>query len=116
MKLRIILFALLAVVLTSCMSEKDKYVREHQRFASQFLEQNETYTATDWEAAATRYAQLRDQYSVHMIDMSQEERQAIDAMNSKIDAAFVRHEFGNAASQFESLINEGKGLLEELLK
>ncbi|MGN1248306.1 MAG: hypothetical protein ACI4UO_06930 [Paludibacteraceae bacterium] len=98
------------------MSEKDKYIREYLHFAEQFFEQNETYTASDWDAAQLRYSQLRDQYATHMVDMSREERQTIDAINSKIDAVFVRYELNNAATQLESIINEGKGLLEELLK
>lgn len=116
MKHRLILLACLSLMLVSCMSDKDKYIREHQRFTEQFLEQNETYTATDWDAAETRYLQLREQYATIMTDMSQEERQVIDAQNSKIDAVFVRHGIDNAATQFESLINEGIGVLDELFK
>lgn len=116
MKFRLILLACMSLMLVSCMSNKDKYIREHQRFTEQFLEQNEAYTATDWDAAETRYLQLREQYATLMTDMSQEERQAIDARNSKIDAVFVRHGIDNAATQFESLINEGIGVLNELFK
>lgn len=114
MKARIILLAMLSLVIVSCMSEKDKYIREHQRFAEQFLEQNDTYTATDWDAAQTHYAQLRSEYATHITDMSQAERQSIDSINSRIDAAFIRHGVDNAATQFESLINEGIGILDEL--
>lgn len=116
MKLRLILLACMSLILVSCMSDKDKYIREHQRFTEQFLEQYETYTASDWDAAKTRYLQLRKQYPSIMTDMSLEERRTIDARNSKIDAVFVRHGIDNAASQLESLINEGKGVLDELFK
>ena len=116
MKTRVILLAMLSLMMMSCLSEKDKYIREHQRFAEQFLEQNETYTATDWDAAETRYMQLRGQYANHMSDMTQEERQSIDSLNSKIDAVFFRHGIDNAATRLESLINEGIGVLDELLK
>lgn len=116
MKLRIFFLVLVSLVMVSCMSDKDKYVRDHQHFTEQFLEQNETYTATDWEAAETRYLQLREQYATLMTDMSAEERKSIDECNSKIDAVFVRHGIDNAATQFESLINEGIGVLNELFK
>lgn len=116
MRIRVILLALLSLIMISCMSEKDKYIHAHQRFAEQFLEQNETYTATDWEAAETRYLQLREQYATHMSDMSQEERRSIDELNSKVDAVFIRHGFDNAATRIESLFNEGVGVLDELLK
>ena len=116
MKFRLILLACMSLMLVSCMSDKDKYIREHQRFTEQFLEQYETYTATDWDAAETRYLQLREQYTSIMTDMTQEERQTIDAQNSKIDAVFVKHGIDNAATQFESLINEGIGVLNELFK
>lgn len=116
MKLRIFLLVLVSLVMVSCMSDKDKYVRDHQHFTEQFLEQNETYTATDWEAAETRYLQLREQYATLMTDMSAEERKSIDECNSKIDAVFVRHGIDTAATQFESLINEGIGVLNELFK
>lgn len=116
MKIRIILLAILSLVMASCVSEKERYIRDHQRFTEQFLQQNQTYTATDWDAAETRYQQLRDQYAILMTDMSSEERKSIDSCNSKIDAAFVRHNIDNAATQFESLINEGIGVLDELLK
>ena len=51
MKLRIILMVLVSLLMVSCMSDKDKYIRDHQHFTEQFLEQNETYTATDGDAA-----------------------------------------------------------------
>ena len=116
MKARVLFLTLISLLMMSCMSEKDKYIHEHQRFAEQFLEKNETYTATDWDAAQTRYMQLREQYADYMSDMTQEERQSVDELNSKIDAVFIRHGFNNAASQFESLIHEGIGVIDELLK
>ena len=36
MKLRLILLACMSLILVSCMSDKDKYIREHQRFTEQF--------------------------------------------------------------------------------
>jgi outer membrane protein assembly factor BamD (BamD/ComL family) len=116
MKARVILLAILSLLMMSCMSEKDKYIREHQRFAEQFMEKNETYTATDWDAAKARYMQLREQYADHIDDMSEEERLSVDELNSKMDVVFLRHDFNNAASQFKSLINEGIGVLDELFK
>lgn len=117
MKLKLFFIALCAsLVFTSCLSEKDKYLRDYKSFATNLLEQSDTYTATDWEAAQKRYAELRDDYSKHMSDMTQEERQTIDELNGKINAAIIKQGFSGAASQIESLFNEAATTLEELLK
>ena len=116
MNIRTFLVMAAILILTACVSEKDQYVREHQRFAEKFLLEHETYTVTDWEAAEVSYSKLRDQYAIHMIDMSIEERQAIDALNSKIDAIIVRRNIDNAATRLESLINEGIGVIDELIR
>lgn len=117
MKLKTILITLCALfVMTSCMSEKDRFLKEYQTFATNLLEQGNSYTETDWEAVQKRYAELRDEYSKYMSDMTQEERQNINELNGKINAAIIKQGFSGAASQIESLFNEATTTLEELLK
>lgn len=117
MKLKIIFITLCALfVMTSCMSEKDRYLKEYKTFATNLIEQSETYTETDWEAVQKRYAELRDNYSKYMSDMTQEERQTINELNGKINAAIIKQGFSGAASQIESLFNEATTTIEELLK
>ena len=49
------------------------------------------------------------------MELSQEDRDYIDEVNAKINAAFIRYESTNAVSEFESLIKEAVGTINELL-
>lgn len=103
------------MALVSCQSPSQKYMKEYRSFAEEFILGNSNYTSMDWEAAATEYATLRDQYSLYRTDLTQEDRDYIDDVNAKINAAFIRYESANAVSDFESLFKEAVGTLNELL-
>lgn|GEM_PF-3575919 len=103
-------------VCSSCKTAEQKYVDEYTRFAESFLKQSSTYTAADWEAAATRYAQLREQYATYLTDLTPEQRQTIEQYNSKINAEFIKHETDSASEKFKSLLKETVGTLNELLE
>lgn len=99
----------------SCQSSSQKYMKEYRTFAEEFILGNNNYTTMEWEAAATEYAALRDQYSLYRMELSQEDRDYIEEVNAKINAAFIRYESTNAVSEFESLIKEAVGTIDELL-
>ena len=40
-------------------------MKEYRTFAEEFILGNNNYTTMEWEAAATEYAALRDQYSLY---------------------------------------------------
>lgn len=102
--------------LVSCQTPSQKFLNEYRVFAENFILSHESYTATDWEVAAAEYSSLRDQYGLYRMDLTLEERSYIDAINAKINAAFIRHKGTNAASEIESLFKETIGTINELLE
>ncbi len=111
-----LLLSLVVLALPSCKTAEEKYIDEYARFAESFLTQCKTYSATDWEAAATRYEQLREQYALYITNLTPEQRQTVEQYNSKINAEFVRHEMDNTTEQVKSLFKEAVGTLNELLE
>lgn len=103
------------MTLISCQSPSQKYMKEYRTFAEEFISGYSNYTTMDWEAAATEYAALRDQYSLYRMELTQDDRDYIDGVNAKINAAFIRYESTNAVSEFESLFKEAVGTINELL-
>ncbi len=111
-----LLICLVVLTLPSCKTAEQKYMDEYTHFAESFLAQCNTYSATDWEAASTRYEQLREQYAVYITDLTPEQRQTVEQYNSKLNAEFVRHEIGATTEQVKSLFKETIGTLNELLE
>lgn len=111
-----LLLCLVVLAMPSCKTEEQKYMDEYTHFAEMFLAQCNTYSATDWDAAATRYEQLREQYALYVTDLTPEQRQTVEQYNSKINAEFVRHEVGTTTEQVKSLLKETIGTLNELMQ
>lgn len=111
-----VLLLLLALAIPSCKTEEQKFMDEYTHFADTFLAQCNTYSATDWEAAATRYEQLREQYALYVTEFTPEQRQLVEQYNSKINAEFVRHEVDSTTEQVKSLLKETLGTLNELMQ
>ncbi len=100
----------------SCLSEKDRYIKEYDTFVQDIIEQGDSYTQTDWEDCKAQYEDLRTSYSTYKHEMSQSERQHIDSLNSKINAKLLLHETSNVLKDAESTMNEVIGTLGEILE
>lgn len=112
-----ILFSLIVICcLSSCRSVEQRYVDNYSRFAEKFLTECNDYTQKDWEAAAVKYEEFREQYSTHMANLTPEQRRNIETYNSKINAEFIKHEVNVGTEQLRSIINEAVGTLNELLQ
>ena len=110
-----LLYIVFCMTFISCQSSSQKYMKEYRTFAEEFILGNNNYTTMEWEAAATEYAALRDQYSLYRMELSQEDRDYIEEVNAKINAAFIRYESTNAVSEVESFIKEAVGTINELI-
>ncbi len=115
MKTRIIII-MFAVALAACTSKKDKFMNEYKTFATDFLEEYDDYTDTDWDAAEMRYKELREQYADYMTELTQTERRQIDEWNNKINAAFIEEKAEDAASSLQNVLKEAIGTLKEFLQ
>lgn len=103
-----------AVLFVSCLSEKDRYIHKYERFATNVIENSETFTSLDWDATLAQYEQLRDEYRLHSSEMSLEERKSIDELNSKINACIIKHSTNSAIDTVKGAVNEIFGTLKEL--
>lgn len=110
------IMAVVVLLSVSCASEKDKYVDRYTRFATNVLNNSETFTSLDWEAALVEYEELRNEYRYHSYELTMEERQRIDNWNSKINTCIIEQSTDNAIETFKSVVDEIVGTINELSK
>ena len=115
MKPKFLILIVLALGTISCKSEKDKYLDSYETFVDQIVEQCDTFTATDWEAYEKKYTELRDKYSLYVTDMTLEERQRIDSLNSKVNAKLIEYKAKDVMQSVGGTVKEIIGTMEELL-
>ena len=46
---------IIPIIFVACASEKDKYFDRYAKFATHVLQNSETFTSMDWEAAVVQY-------------------------------------------------------------
>lgn len=109
------LIPLMLICIVSCKSEKDKYLDSYETFVNQIVKQCDTFTATDWEAYEKKYAELRDKYATYVTDMTLEERQRIDSLNSKVNAKLIEYKAKDVMQSVGGTVKEFIGTMEELL-
>ena len=115
MKTKFVIILMLILGVVSCKSEKDKYLDSYETFVNQIVKQCDTFTATDWEAYEKKYAELRDKYSMYVTDMTLEERQRIDSLNSKVNAKLIEYKAKDVIEGVGGTVKEILGTMEELL-
>lgn len=104
------------MLFVACASEKDKYYDRYTKFASYVLQNSETFTSMDWEAAVVQYEELRNEYRYHASEMTLEERQQIADLNAKINAQIIEQTSKDAVDTFQGIVDEVIGTLNELTK
>lgn len=115
MKPKFLILLMLILGIVSCKSEKDKYLDSYETFVNQIVKQCDTFTATDWEAYEKKYAELRDKYATYVTDMTLEERQRIDSLNSKVNAKLIEYKAKDIMQGVGGTVKEIIGTMEELL-
>ena len=107
---------LIMFTLLSCTSDNDKYLNRYNRFASFIIENNETFTSLDWEAAVTEYEELRSEYRLYAQKLSIEDRQRIENINTKINALIIEHVATDAIDTFGGVMREILDTINELVQ
>lgn len=110
------IMAVVVLLSVSCASEKDKYVDRYTRFAANVLNNSSTFTSLDWEATIVQYEELRNEYRYHSSEMTLEERQRIDELNTKINARIIEQSTNDAIDTFKGVVDEIIGTINELAK
>ncbi len=111
-----ILVLIMSVLFVACTSENDKYFDRYTRFASYVLQNSETFTSMDWDAAVAQYEELRNEYRYHASEMTLEERQQIADLNARINAQIIEQTTEDAVDAFQGIVDEVIGTLNELTK
>lgn len=112
----LILGLIMPIIFVACASEKDKYFDRYAKFATHVLQNSETFTSMDWEAAVVQYEELRNEYRYHSSEMTLEERQRIDDWNTKINARIIEQSATDAVETFKGIMNEVVGTINELIE
>ena len=94
---------------------KTSFLENYNQFIEDLKKNQSSYTEAQWDEAATKFKNFTEvEYPKYKDAMTAEERSKYNALNGKYYGIVAKHKAGEVSRELEDLLNQTKGLLDEM--